>query len=164
MSLNPENTGLILQFALLTAGEEDRQHERQLGPIHLLKYVYLADLAFAQRNGGRTFTGANWRFHKFGPWSNAVFEVIDPALRSIGADRRAYRSDYGDDDWVRYSMRDEQLLAEKRRALPAQIALTLKRNIHRFRSDTPTLLDHVYKTEPMLAAAPSERLNFSVVL
>ena len=47
MPLNLENKGLVVQFALLTAGEEDQQHERQLGPIHLLKYVYLADLAYA---------------------------------------------------------------------------------------------------------------------
>ena len=162
MPLNLENTGLVVQFALLTAGEEDQQYERQLGPIHLLKYVYLADLAYAQRNGGKTFSGADWRFHKFGPWSNAVFEVIDPVLRSIGAERREFRSDYGDDDWVRYSMRDEKLLAEKQRGLPAQITLALRRDIRRFHGDTPTLLDHVYKTEPMLAAAPSERLDFSI--
>ena len=164
MPLNLENTGLVLQFALFTAGEEDQQHERQLGPIHLLKYVYLADLAYAQRDDGESFTGADWRFHKFGPWSNAVFEAIDPALRSIGAERREFRSDFGNDDWVRYSMRDDRLLAEKRRGLPAQITLALRRDIHRFRGDTPTLLDHVYKTEPMLAAAPNERLDFSNAL
>ena len=164
MPLSLENTRLVVQFALLTAGEEDQPHERQLGPIHLLKYAYLADLAYAQRNGGKTFSCADWRFHKFGPWSNAVYEVIDPALRSIGAERREFRSDYADDDWVRYSMRDEKLLTEKQRGLPAQITLALRRDIHRFRGDTPMLLDHVYKTQPMLSAAPSERLDFSIGL
>ena len=63
---------LLLQYALLVAGEEDEHTDRQLGPIHLIKYVYLSDLAFAERNDGKTFTGVNWQFYKFGPWSQAV--------------------------------------------------------------------------------------------
>ena len=132
---------------LLVAGEEDSPFDRQLGPIHLLKYVYLADLVNARRNDGKVFTGADWRFHKFGPWSNAIHEVIDPALRKIGAEKLKLASDYGEDDWVRYSVRDDRLLTEKGRSLPAWIALELRRDIHKFGKDTPALLDYVYKTK-----------------
>lgn len=48
---------LLIQYAILIAGQEDEYPDRQLGPIHLIKYVYLADLAYAERNGGETFTG-----------------------------------------------------------------------------------------------------------
>ena len=37
----------IIQYSLLIAGDEDDFSDRQLGPIHLIKYVYLADLDFA---------------------------------------------------------------------------------------------------------------------
>ncbi|MCZ0954745.1 MAG: hypothetical protein OXQ89_06735 [Rhodospirillaceae bacterium] len=162
MSFDQARTELVLQFALLVAGEEDSPYDRQLGPIHLLKYVYLADLVNVRRNGGEIFTGADWRFHNFGPWSNAIHEVIDPALRKIGAEKLKFASDYGEDDWVRYSVRDDCLLTEKGRSLPACIAMELRRDVHKFGKDTPALLDYVYKTKPMLSASPNDYLDFSL--
>ena len=164
MNLDRDKTERILRFALLSAGEEDTPFERRLGPIHLLKYVYLADLAYANRNQGDTYTRAEWRFHKFGPWCNDVHLAIDPALRSMGAERRDFRSDFGSDDWVRYSMRNPQMLNDERRRLPPAITVALKRDVHRFGGDTASLLDHVYKTAPMLNAAPSETLDFSTAI
>jgi hypothetical protein len=43
-------------------------------------YVYLADLAYAEANRGKTFTGIDWQFYKFGPWSQTVNDRIEPAL------------------------------------------------------------------------------------
>ena len=43
---------LLIQCAILIAGREDDYLDRQLGPIHLIKYVYLADLAYAERKCG----------------------------------------------------------------------------------------------------------------
>lgn len=162
MSFDQARTELVLQFALLVAGEEDSPYDRQLGPIHLIKYVYLADLANARRTDGEVFTGADWRFYKFGPWSNAIHEVIDPALEKIGAKKLKFASDYGEDDWVRYSVRDDCLLTEKGRSIPAWIALELRRDVHKFGKDTPALLDYVYKTKPMLSASPNDYLDFSL--
>ena len=162
MPIDQTRTEIVVQFALLVAGEEDSPFDRQLGPIHLIKYVYLADLANARRNDGKVFTGADWRFHKFGPWSNAIHEVIDPALRKIGAKKLQFESDYGADDWVRYSVRDDCLLAEKGRSLPAWIAMQLRLDVHKFGKDTPAFLDYVYKTKPMLSASPNDYLDFSL--
>lgn len=162
MNLDRDKTERILRFALLSAGEEDIPFERQLGPIHLLKYVYLADLAYAKRHQGEPYTGAEWRFHKFGPWCYDVHQAIDPALRSVGAERRDFRSDFGSEDWVRYSMRNRQMLSDEGRHLPPAITVALKRDVHRFGGDTASLLDYVYKTAPMLNAAPSEMLDFSI--
>jgi len=155
---------LLIQYALLVAGENDEPNERQLGPIHLIKYVYLGDLAFARRNAGKTYTGIAWQFYKFGPWSQEVNQRIQPALLAIGAAVVSYESQYdGKDDWVRWSLRDDDLLRDKEHALPATIAMNLRTDIRRFGKDTPGLLEHVYRTQPMLNAAPHEYLEFSMV-
>ena len=60
MSFDATKVDLVLQYALLLAGQEDDYFDRQLGPIHLIKYVYLADFAFARRNRGETYTGVDW--------------------------------------------------------------------------------------------------------
>jgi hypothetical protein len=165
MSPDTSRIDLIIQYALLVAGEEDEFIDRQLGPIHLIKYVYLADLTYAQRNGGQTYTGTDWRFYKFGPWSQAVNERIEPALRAICAEKQTLPSDHEDrDDWVRWRLRDERLLREREQQLPVTIKLRLKQYVHKFGKDTPSLLDHVYRTEPMLSAAPNEYLDFSSVV
>ena len=71
---------LVIQFSLLVAGEEDDNFSRQLGPIHLIKYLYLADLSYAKRNDGKSFTGIDWQFYNFGPWSAAAHARIEQAL------------------------------------------------------------------------------------
>jgi hypothetical protein len=48
----------VIQLAVLVAGREDDPFDRELGPIHLIKYVYLADLAHAERHGGRRTRGS----------------------------------------------------------------------------------------------------------
>ena len=85
----------VIQFALALAGQEDDFKDRSLGPIHLVKYVYLADLIYAERKGD-TFTGVEWKFHNFGPWSLEVFSRIDPALAAIGAERKALPSSFSE--------------------------------------------------------------------
>ncbi len=163
MPINTGNVDLVIQYSLLAAGDEDDYIDRQLGPIHIIKYVYLADLVYAKHNNGQSFTGIDWQFYKFGPWSQAVHARIEPALKAIHANRNQFPSDYDDKaDWVRWNLQDDRLLAEKRRALPSLITMNLKQYIHKFGKDTPSLLDYVYKTKPMLAAAPNEYLNLSL--
>ena len=165
MPTNTDKIDLLLQYALLVAGDEDDFVDRQLGPIHLIKYVYLSDLFYARRNEGRTFTGTEWRFHKFGPWSQVVNERIVPALNSISADVRSFPSDYDDkNDWFRWSANDEYLLSEKEEQLPVEIRINLKRDIHKYGKNTPDLLDYVYRTKPMLSAAPGEILDFGTAV
>lgn len=154
---------LIIQYALLVAGEQDNPFDRQLGPIHLIKYVYLADLYYARKNHGSTFTGVNWQFYKFGPWSQVVNARLEPALLALSANRMTFESEYGKDDWIRWSIHSEYKLGEISSQVPGSIKLWLDRDIKKFLKDTSGLLDHVYKTAPMLAAAPEEYLDFSLV-
>jgi len=160
MASDLKKIDLLIQYSLLVAGEEDDLSCRQLGPIHLIKYVYLADLFYADRNQGNTFTGADWKFYKFGPWSQVVYSQIDPALAAIMANKLCFESNYGDTDINRWNLRNSQLLDCKSEELPASITLKLKNNIHKYLKDTPSLLDYVYKTRPMLNAAPNNRLDF----
>ena len=164
MPVAPSRVDLLLQYALLVAGEQDEFLDRQLGPIHLIKYVYLADLFHAKRNNGVTFTGTGWQFYKFGPWSQSVYARIEPALSAIDAERRSFESNYEEkQDWVRWSLSDEEQLEEIGNQLSFAITSGLKEDVRRFGQDTQSLLHHVYRTEPMLSAAPNELLDFTVV-
>ena len=152
----------IIQYSLLVAGDEDDFFDRQLGPIHLIKYVYLADLDYAESHNGETFTGVKWQFYKFGPWAQEVNSRIEPALLCINADKKTFPSDYEDsDEWVRWTATDDSFKKDLERELPLVIKSTLRRNVHRFGKATPELLSYVYSTKPMLCAAPREFLDFS---
>lgn len=164
MSADPSRVDLLLQYALLVSGEQDEFSDRQLGPLHLIKYVYLADLFHARQHNGVTFTGLEWKFYNFGPWAQPVYERIEPALNAIGAEKRSFQSDYEDKhDWVRWHLSDEKLLEKIEDLLPLGITSGLKGDVRRFGKDTQSLLHYVYNTEPMLSAAPNEFLDFTGV-
>lgn len=160
-----DKIALTVQYALLVASQEDDYKDRTLGPIHLIKYVYLADLAYARSHNGETFTGIQWQFYKFGPWSEEVHSAIEPSLLAVGAEKFTFPSDYDDkDDWSRWKLEDDQLFDDLKRKLPASVALSLDTHVHRFHKDTPSLLNFVYNTLPMRHAAPGEMLDFSLMI
>jgi hypothetical protein len=161
--MDASKVDLVMRYALALAAREDQPFARRLGAIHLIKYVYVADLAFAQRNNGQTFTGADWTFYHFGPWSQPVFERIPHVVHEIAAVEHWFASKY-DKDSVRWALPDddhaEEILAKADRELPVEVASALKRAIRTIGNDTPALLHAVYLTPPMLRAAPRERLSF----
>jgi hypothetical protein len=157
---------LLLQFIVAVAAEQDDFRDRELGPIHLLKYVYLADVAFAERHGGETYTGAAWQFHHFGPWSLQVFNRIEPALNVVGIEPKRIPSRFSDDA-VRYSLRPSdaaQIRGRAERELPSAVQFPVSHAIHEFGSDTGSLLRSVYLTAPMLNASPEEQLDFATIV
>jgi hypothetical protein len=150
----------LIAYALAAAGQEDWAN-RKLGPVHLIKYLYLADLAFAESHGGETFTHVPWRFYHFGPWSEEVYERIEPVVVQIGAIEERFRSKLADDA-IRWHLDDSEGLFERLDdALPSEVAQTMKRAIHSFGPDTSDLLHFVYATRPMLRAAPGDLLDFT---
>lgn len=153
-----QKVDLIIQYALAVAGEAESYEDRELGPIHLLKFVYLGDLAFAQEGAG-TFTRASWCFYKFGPWSNAVHERIQPATRGIHAVERRFTSRFKEDG-VRWRISDAELADALEVKLPWSVARAVKSAVRQYGNDTAGLLHHVYRTPPMLKAAPGELLDF----
>lgn len=162
--MDAERVDLLIQYALAIAAQNER-NERELGAIHLLKYVYLADLAYAARNNGATFTGADWRFYKFGPWSSPVHERIRPAIGRLHVNERTFgfeREDGEDGQGVRWRLADdpEQVIADVERKLPGMLTSAVRKAVRDFGDDTSELLHHVYRTPPMLHAAPNEPLEF----
>lgn len=149
---------LIIQYALALASHLDDWRDRELGPIHFIKYVYLADFAFA-KSKHESFTGVNWVFHHFGPWSNDVFQRIDYALDAIGANKKAIQSNYDETDYYRWCITREGLADELEKNVPLSIYIELQKSIKKYGSDTHSLLHYVYQTPPMLSAAPGEILD-----
>lgn len=153
----------VFQYALARAALGDELRWRELGPIHLLKYAYLADLEHAARHDGETHTGIEWHFHHFGPWSLAAHERIKPAMVGAGAVERHFSS-ADMDDHVRYRLevedaeRFETTLAG---VLPFSVTLAINKAVREHGSDTAGLLRDVYLTAPMLAARPGEILDFT---
>ena len=151
----------VLQFILATAGREDDFKDRELGPIHLIKYLYLADLAYAEEHQGATYTGVTWRFHYFGPWSNEAYTRIEPALEEIGAICKKLPSKY-EKDMVRWTIRDDDLYRRLLEELPPELIRPVKKYVHQFNGMTEDLLHFVYVTRPMLKGRPGAVLDFSV--
>lgn len=174
--MDSRKVDLVLQYALAVAGERDplsddlgtawKEREaavgraRELGEIHLLKYVYLADLAYAAAHAGESFTGAPWRFHHYGPYTAEVWKRIEPALQAIGACKREFQSRYRD-DVRRWSIRRPHLAEELEPQLPFEVARAVRRAVQDYGNDTPALLHAVYSTAPMLEAAPGENLSLT---
>ena len=156
-----EKVDKVVQYAIAVAAGEEF-YNRELGPIHLVKYVYLADLAYAERNRGQTFTGSQWKFHHFGPWSLDVYKRLEPACSSVGAEKKSIPSAYREEDFIRWSLKDENLAELLEAKLPLTVTSEIKWAIRKFGIDTPSLLNHVYLTRPMLKAAPGEFLDFSL--
>lgn len=157
----------IIQFALARAAHEDEWQLKELGPIHLIKYVYLADLAYARSHNGETFTAIRWVFFHFGPWSSEVFERIDQAAAAVAANVRTFESATGDRDGKRFSVSAGEAEALERkldRMLPLEVTGAVKRAVHTFANDTNGLLHYVYKTPPMLRAEPKDTLDFTLVI
>lgn len=166
--MDTHTVDVIIQYALAVARiEHDEAWQfRELGPLHLIKYVYLADLNHAEKTG-ESLTGAPWRFYHYGPWTRDVYLRLGPAAEAIGATERHFSSQYRDDN-VRWKVTDlrqaEEVQQMLERQLPLLVALAVRRAVHEWANDTYALLHHVYATLPMLNAAPNEHLDFSLAM
>lgn len=149
----------MVAYALAVASEADDSRDRELGPIHLLKYLYLGDLAFAEENGGSSYSGAQWKFHKFGPWSADVYRQLSSAAESAGAAARRFHSAYAEDG-VRWRLAISTSAEGIASVLPPVLARAVRMSVKAYKNDTYSLLHHVYRTGPMLSAAPGEVLVF----
>lgn len=165
--MNADHLKQVYQYTLLLAAEGDWD-ERELSPIHLLKYAYLADLTYAIYNGGKTFTETNWTFHNFGPWSNGAYQIIENAVTEIGAEKRTFSGDFAKEG-VRYKLNyasDDlhRKVREVQENLPLELRGILQKSVRQFKSNTQMLLHAVYATIPMINAAPGEVLDFQSVV
>ncbi|HEC99585.1 MAG TPA: hypothetical protein ENN18_04295 [Proteobacteria bacterium] len=159
--MNQKRVDLLIQYVLAVAAQGWGDYgDREIGPIHIIKYVYLTDLAYATKHDGETYTGIPWKFHHFGPWSVELFKRIEPAALAIGAHKRTI-TDTPYDDFDRWSLDDDHLQNELAEQIGG-ISLATYGYFRRFGMDTYDLLDYVYSTVPMLHAAPGELLAFDI--
>jgi hypothetical protein len=162
--MNQQRVDTIIRYALARAAHGETPWSRELGPIHLLKYVYLADVAFAERNGGQSFTGAEWVFFHYGPWSPDVLDRVDAVARQIAIENIISSTRF-ENDARRWRVDDpeeaDEIEATAARELPAVVTSAVGRAVRTYGSDTTGLLHDVYRTAPMLHAAPRERLDLA---
>jgi hypothetical protein len=153
---------LLLQYVLVVAGQ-GTGWDREIGMIHLIKYVYLADLAYAEKHNGQTYTGIPWQFYHFGPWAEDVYQRIEPALMAIGAEKKIIPNPRDEKDVTRWIKSDDELFDRLGNQLDLIVMGSIQKDVRRFGSDTTGLLDFVYQTRPMVTAAPAEYLNFNMI-
>ncbi len=153
---------LLIKYVLAVAGRESGL-DREIGAMHIIKYIYLADLAYAELNNGETCTGLPWRFHHYGPWCYELHERIEPTLADAGAGKRQIQSKY-DNDFIRWTNTDGNLFDEIDLQIDRIVTRSIQTSHGNFANSTHDLLRHVYRTKPMLYAAPEERLNFTLAL
>ena len=156
----------VYQYTLAVAAVTEDFQQRQLGPIHLLKYAYLADLAYAAKHDGSAYSGVPWRFYHFGPWNEDAFNEIRPALLAISASECRYTSRF-ENDFVRYGLdgyEARKIAQQSENELPFVICNALSQAVHEHGSDTADLLRNVYLTRPMLAAKPGDPLDFRTAI
>ncbi len=159
--MNKQQIDTLLAYILLEAQKSDDFQERSLGPIHFLKYVYLADLAYAETHSGETFSGVRWQFFHYGPWDRDLWLYIEPSLASAGVQAARFPSDYSSKDVVRWTSNVESGIDTIAKSLTIELQGVISRLVKRFSNNTAELLNYVYNTPPMLKAAPHEYLEFS---
>lgn len=157
--VEPSRVDLAIQFALAAAAQEEFP-DNSLRPLHILKYVYLADLAYGESHGGETYTGVRWKFFHFGPWAAEVQERIETALEVIGAQRKEFQNRSGETS-ASYALYDRSWLETLDSKLPLKFTRPMLRAVRKFGARDDELLHHVYRTEPMLRATPGQFLSFA---
>jgi hypothetical protein len=145
--------------ALLIAAEEVGVASLIRTTLH--KFVYLLDVYEAEFAGGVPFTGVNWQFLHYGPFSAEVASGIDMLAASGGliAETRTRADD--DTEFVSYTLnRRGPSLADL--GVSGYSRLRLNSDIQRFSKDLSALLNYVYfRTEPMSDAVPGQNLSFA---
>jgi len=131
-----------------------------LSTISLVKYLYLADLYYAEETGGQTLTGLPWIFYHYGPYCTDSFRVIDEAVTHGVINATNYESKYEEGaEYKWYSSVDEY---EPKIDIPTHVWLSLASNIANF-AETRDLMNYVYfETAPMQHAKEKAPLDFSV--
>lgn len=82
-----------------------------LSTLALVKYLYLADLFYAEETGGKTLTGLPWIFYHYGPYCTESYRAIDDALTHGFINAKNYQSKYEEgEEYKWYSSLDKELI------------------------------------------------------
>lgn len=147
-------------FAIL---REARDLNQRLTTTALIKYLYLLDVLHARETNGKTWTGWEWRFLHFGPWTAQAKNAIEELAAKRFIEAEACTSREGDKDYTLYSLPSSKSAPSlKEIGVPNGAKVELDAYFNRFNGDLPRLLDFVYfHTEPMADAKLGQVLDFS---
>ncbi len=145
----------IIRFIVWRASEA----RGGLSTLALVKYLYLADLFYAEETGGKTLTGLPWIFYHYGPYCTESYRVIDDALTHGFINAKNYQSKYEEgEEYKWYSSVDEE---EPKIDMPIHVWASLSKAIAQF-EDIRDLMNFVYfETAPMQHAKERQQLDFS---
>ncbi len=127
----------------------------------LTKLIYLADVYYARKNGGEVFTGVQWKFHDFGPYSYLLSETIKKEIPNIQVESGESRDQGHAFTLIKLSDYGSQATMQDT-GLGIEVTSLLESKLKKFGSDLNALLEYVYfHTEPMEGATPGDILDFN---
>lgn len=137
----------------------------KLTTIYLVKLLYLVDLGYCKTKS-ETYTGWEWKFHSFGPWTFDSLQAINSALKNGYIKSDSFASKYEKESFDLLSpfdnYTDKENTARVESALGFRTTGEIKKLMRQVGADTYSMLNHVYEeTEPMINAVPGETLNFN---
>lgn len=152
MNKKIENIRKVIIYFLKRA-EEDHF---SVGKVRITKLLYLLDLEY-YRDNGSTFTGLNWIYYKYGPYT----AEIDDVLSQVGIKL--------EEEAITSTKSIKKLMVSESIA-DYSVDTHIENYLHRIwtawgMESLPRLLDFVYfETEPMLDVKRGEQLDFSKVI
>ena len=84
----------ILNLVRFIVGTARERGFSRLSTIHIVKYVYIADL-FNAKSEGRTLTSWRWKFWDFGPWVLDSYSAVGDAVSRGFISSETKESKYG---------------------------------------------------------------------
>lgn len=156
-TINPRAKDAILSILL----EVKQAGIGKITRTALIKYLYLLDYWTAEETGGEIFTGTEWRFHHFGPYSDVLAADIDWLSTQPSVEKE--ESTGKSVDYFLYSLGEwAKAQTFESLGLPITVRLNLIEAIKHYSGDLNGLLGFVYfKTEPMQRAKPGDILSFA---
>lgn len=152
-----EKTDQVIRAVLQAA------REQEIGALLktiLHKFVYLVDLYEAEQSSGHTFSGAEWRFLHFGPFSSNVAERIVKLIDQREIDLVEGTRSSDDAAYEVYSL-SRPAPSLKDIGISAHTRIHIASDLKRHARNLSSLLDYVYfRTTPMVDAMPGEVLTF----
>lgn len=152
MNKRVENIRRVIMYFLKRAKEE----HFPVGKVRITKLLYLLDLEY-YRDNGSTFTGLNWIYYKYGPYTAEIDHVLSQV--GIKLEEESFTS-----------KKSIKMLMVSESVASYSVDTHLENYLHRIwtvwgMESLPRLLDSVYfETEPMFNAKRGEQLDFGKVM
>lgn len=148
-----------LTQALLNLAKD--QGFRGLTITTLTKLIYLADVYYARKNSGETFSGTDWKFHHFGPYSYQLSEAIEQKIKGVQIEAGETRDEGHEFKLIKLADFGKTATMQDTK-LGIGITSSLEYNLKKFNRNLNGLLEYVYfHTEPMKGASPGDKLDFT---